>query len=132
MAMPIGVLIALFLTEYAGGRGAAADEADRSTCSTACRRSSSASSSSRLLVDHKQQSGFAGAVALAIIELPLIARGSQEVLLLVPNSLREASDALGVAPLALGPDGGAAHRARRHRHRRPCSPSPAPPARPRR
>ncbi len=29
--------------------------------------------------------------------LPLIARGSQEVLLLVPNSLREAADALGVS-----------------------------------
>jgi phosphate transport system permease protein len=36
-------------------------------------------------------------VALAIIELPLIARGSQEVLQLVPGNLREASDALGVA-----------------------------------
>ena len=39
-------------------------------------------------------------MALAIIELPLIARGSQEVLLLVPNSMREAADALGVSPLA--------------------------------
>ena len=36
-------------------------------------------------------------MALAIIELPLIARGSQEVLLLVPNSMREAADALGVS-----------------------------------
>ena len=50
-----------------------------------------------LLVDHQQQSGFAGSVALAIIMLPLIARGSQEVLLLVPGSLREAADALGVS-----------------------------------
>ncbi len=41
-------------------------------------------------------SGFAGSVALAIIMLPLIARSSQEVLLLVPGSLREAADALGV------------------------------------
>ena len=36
-------------------------------------------------------------MALAIIELPLIARGSQEVLLLVPDNLREAADALGVS-----------------------------------
>ena len=36
-------------------------------------------------------------MALAIIMLPLVARGSQEVLLLVPNSLREAADALGVS-----------------------------------
>jgi phosphate transport system permease protein len=41
-------------------------------------------------------SGFAGSIALAIIMLPLIARASQEVLLLVPSTLREAADALGV------------------------------------
>ena len=42
------------------------------------------------------ESGLAGSVALAIVMLPLIARSSQEVLLLVPRSLREAADALGV------------------------------------
>jgi phosphate transport system permease protein len=50
-----------------------------------------------LLVVGHHQSGFAGSIALAIIMLPLIARGSQEVLLLVPGSLREAADALGVS-----------------------------------
>jgi phosphate transport system permease protein len=49
-----------------------------------------------LLVVGHGQSGFAAAVALAIIEVPLIARSSQEVLLLVPGHLREAADALGV------------------------------------
>jgi phosphate transport system permease protein len=39
---------------------------------------------------------MAGSVALAIVMLPLIARSSQEVLLRVPSSLREAGDALGV------------------------------------
>ena len=38
-----------------------------------------------LLVDHHKQSGFAASVALAIIMLPLIARGTQEVLLLGPE-----------------------------------------------
>jgi phosphate transport system permease protein len=42
-------------------------------------------------------SGFAASVALGIIELPLIARGTQEVLMLVPNNLREGADALGVS-----------------------------------
>ena len=41
-------------------------------------------------------SGFAGAIALSVVMLPLIARSSQEVLLLVPGTLREAADALGV------------------------------------
>lgn len=96
MAMPIGVLIALFLTEYAGARGVR-------TMKLVLDLLNGLPSIVlgvfvfALLVAHKQQTAFAGAVALAIIELPLIARGSQEVLLLVPKSLREASDALGVA-----------------------------------
>jgi phosphate transport system permease protein len=96
MAMPVGVMIALYLTEYAGARGTGPL---RLTLDLLNGLPSIILGIFvfALLVDHKQQSGFAGSVALAIIELPLIARGSQEVLLLVPKSLREASDALGVA-----------------------------------
>lgn len=43
------------------------------------------------------QSVFAGSFALAIIMLPLVSRTTMEVLALVPNSLREASYALGVS-----------------------------------
>lgn len=50
-----------------------------------------------LLVLGHQQSAIAAAVALAIIMLPLVARSTQEVLALVPESLREASLALGVS-----------------------------------
>lgn len=49
-----------------------------------------------LVAPEHADSGFAGSVALAIIMLPLIARASQEVLLTVPQGLRDASDALGV------------------------------------
>jgi len=96
MAMPIGVLIALFLSEYSGARGAR-------TLKTVLDLVNGLPSiilglfAFIAFVEFKGQSGFAGAIALAIIELPLIARGSQEVLQLVPGSLREASDALGVA-----------------------------------
>jgi phosphate transport system permease protein len=41
--------------------------------------------------------GFAGSLALAILELPIIVRASEEMILLVPSALREASYALGVA-----------------------------------
>jgi phosphate transport system permease protein len=44
-----------------------------------------------------RQSALAGAFALAIIMLPLVARATMEVLVLVPNELREASYALGVS-----------------------------------
>jgi phosphate transport system permease protein len=45
----------------------------------------------------RHQSAIAGGGALAIIMLPLVARATMEVLTLVPNSLREASYALGVS-----------------------------------
>ena len=57
-------------------------------------------------------SGFAGSLALACLMLPIVIRSSEEMLKLVPNSLREASYALGasktrvtitvVLPAALG------------------------------
>jgi phosphate transport system permease protein len=42
-----------------------------------------------------EQSGFAGALALACLMLPIVIRTSEEMLRLVPNELRYASQALG-------------------------------------
>ncbi|MGH2958022.1 MAG: PstA family ABC transporter permease, partial [Solirubrobacterales bacterium] len=50
-----------------------------------------------LIVAGHHQSGFAAALALAVIELPMIARTTQEVLALVPRTLREGAEALGVS-----------------------------------
>lgn len=97
IAMPLGVLIAIYLTEFSGSR---VSSFVRSTLDLMNGLPSIVVGLFLfvLLVKPTQTlSGFAGALALAIIELPLIARGSQEVLLLVPSSLREASDALGVS-----------------------------------
>jgi phosphate transport system permease protein len=98
IAVPVGILTGLYLTEFAGPRSRPARAL-------------------KLVLDLLQglptiivgvvvyglivatthvESGFAGSIALAIVMLPLIARSSQEVLLLVPGSLREAADALGV------------------------------------
>jgi phosphate transport system permease protein len=96
IAMPIGILVALFLTEFAGAR---ATHLIRLTMDLMNGLPSIIIGLFvfGLLVNHRGQTGFAAAVALAIIEVPLIARGSQEVLLLVPGSLREAAEALGVS-----------------------------------
>jgi phosphate transport system permease protein len=96
IAMPIGILVALYLTEFAGRR---ATSQIRLTLDLLNGLPSIIIGLFvfGLLVDHKQQSAFAASVALAIIELPMIARGSQEVLMLVPESMREAADALGVS-----------------------------------
>jgi phosphate transport system permease protein len=50
-----------------------------------------------LLIIGHAQSALAASFALAIIMLPLVARSTQEVLALVPGTLREASSALGVS-----------------------------------
>jgi phosphate transport system permease protein len=50
-----------------------------------------------MIVAAHGQSAFAGSFALAIIMVPLIARATEEVLLLVPAAQREASLALGVS-----------------------------------
>src|SRR5215813_13042178 len=41
-------------------------------------------------------SGLAGAVALAVIVIPVVVRTTEDMLLLVPNALREAAAALGL------------------------------------
>lgn len=96
IAFPIGILTALYLTQFAGPRAARTlitgleQLAGVPTIITAVFVYG-------LIVAHKGQSGLAVGVALAIIEVPLIARASAEALNRVPATLREASDALGVA-----------------------------------
>jgi phosphate transport system permease protein len=96
MALPVGVLIAIFLTELA-------PKAVARPIQTALDVMNGLPSIIigifiyGVLVAGHQQSALAGSCALAIIALPLIARSTQEVLRLVPNSLREAGLALGSA-----------------------------------
>ena len=97
IAVPLGLLVAIYLNEY-GGKAFA--------------------TLVRLLVDvmtgipsivaglfvlafwviglHKGYSGFAGAMALSILMLPVVTRASEEMLRLVPDPLREAAYALGI------------------------------------
>jgi phosphate transport system permease protein len=96
IAAPVGILIALYLTEFAGRRTASAIRLALDLLNGMPTILIGLFIFGLLVVGH-HQSGFAGAVALAVVMLPLIARATQEVLLLVPSSLREAADALGVS-----------------------------------
>lgn len=96
IAMPLGVLAAIFVTEFAGNRVAGVSKLTLDLINGLPSIIIGVFIFGLLVANHKQ-SGVAGSIALAIIELPLIARGAQEVLLLVPSNLREAADALGVA-----------------------------------
>lgn len=97
IAMPTGILVALYLTELAGGSRLARLVALALDLLNGLPTIIIGLFIFGLFVVGGGQSGFAGSLALAIIMLPLIARAAQEVLLLVPNSMREAADALGVS-----------------------------------
>jgi phosphate transport system permease protein len=96
IALPIGVLIALYVSEYAGSRASHLVKLSMDVMN-GLPSIIIGLFIFGLMVNHRRQSGIAGSVALAIIELPLIARGTQEVLALLPRNQREAADALGVS-----------------------------------
>ena len=95
MAIPCSILVAIFMSEYAGPR-----------LSVSLRVVLDVLNGVPaiivgifvfgLLVVGRGQSAIFGAFALAILMLPMVARATQEVLEIVPRSLREASLALGV------------------------------------
>jgi phosphate transport system permease protein len=96
MALPVGILVAIYVNEFAprvirNAVGLALDVLNGIPAIVI------AIFVFGLLVVGHGQSGFAGAFALAVLMLPLVARATIEVLALVPDSLREASLALGVA-----------------------------------
>jgi phosphate transport system permease protein len=96
IAMPVGILTALYVTEFAGRWSARAIRLALDLLNGLPTIVVGLFVFGLLVVGH-HQSGFAGSFALAIIMLPLIARATQEVLMLVPAGLREAADALGVS-----------------------------------
>jgi phosphate transport system permease protein len=96
IALPLGILIALFQTEFAGPRSKPAIRLTLDVLNGLPTIIVGVFVFGLLVVGN-HQSGFAGGFALSIVMLPLIARATQEVLLLVPSSLREAADALGVS-----------------------------------
>ena len=95
MALPVGILVALYLAEFA-------PQKIRTSVSLALDVLNGVPAIVigifvfGLLVVGHGQSGWAGAFALACLMLPLVARSTMEVLLLVPSSLREASLGLGI------------------------------------
>lgn len=96
VAVPLGVLIAIFLTEYANARTAWPVRLALDLLNGLPTIVIGMFLFGLLVVGH-HQSGFAASLALAIIMLPLIARAAQEVLLLVPQSQRDAAHALGMS-----------------------------------
>jgi phosphate transport system permease protein len=96
MALPVGILIALYVSEFAPPRVA---DLARLVLDVLNGLPSIILGIFvfGLLVVGSGQAGWKGSFALSIIMLPLIARATQEVLALVPSTLREGALALGAS-----------------------------------
>ncbi|MBN0045145.1 phosphate ABC transporter permease PstA [Streptomyces actuosus] len=97
IAVPIGVLTAIYLVEYGKGKLAKAITffVDVMTGIPSIVAGLFILSFWILILD-MGYSGFAGSLALSILMMPVVVRSTEEMLKLVPNELREASLALGV------------------------------------
>ncbi|WP_406304225.1 phosphate ABC transporter permease PstA [Streptomyces sp. NBC_00879] len=97
IAAPIGLLTAIYLVEYGRGRLAKAVTffVDVMTGIPSIVAALFILATWNLMLGFGP-SGFAGAMALAILMMPVVVRSTEEMLKLVPNELREASLALGI------------------------------------
>ena len=95
MAVPLGILGAIYLNEYGGNNWLARLIGFFSDVMTGVPSIIMGLFIFSIWVLHFGYSGFAGALALGCLMLPIVIRSTYEMLRLVPNSLREGSYALG-------------------------------------
>ncbi len=98
MSIPVGLLTAIYLVEYGRGRLARAITffVDVMTGIPSIVAGLFAFALFALFFGPGVRMGFAGAVALSVLMVPVLVRSTEEMLKIVPNELREASFALGV------------------------------------
>ena len=95
MAIPVAVLVAIYMAEYARPRISRGLRIVLDVLNGVPAIVVGVFVFGLLVVGHGQSAVF-GAFALAILMLPMVARATQEILEVVPQSLRHASLALGV------------------------------------
>jgi phosphate transport system permease protein len=95
MAIPVAVLVAIYMTEYAGPRVSRGLRIVLDVLNGVPAIVVGVFVFGLLVVGNGQSAIF-GAFSLAVLMLPMVARATQEILDVVPQSLRHASLALGV------------------------------------
>jgi len=95
MAIPLGVLGAIYLNEFGKRRRLASVIRFLSDVMTGVPSIVMGLFIYTIWVLRYRQSGFAGGLALACLMLPIVIRTTEEMLRLVPDELRHGSDALG-------------------------------------
>ncbi|MGE0449022.1 MAG: phosphate ABC transporter permease PstA [Vicinamibacterales bacterium] len=95
MAVPVGILSGVYMSEYAGSRFASVIRFAADTLNGVPSIVIGVFVYGIAVLPFKQFSAFAGGLALGIMMIPIIARTTEELLLLVPGSMREGALALG-------------------------------------
>lgn len=98
ISIPIGLMTSIYLVEYGRGRLAQGITflVDVMTGIPSIVAGLFAYAVFSIFLGPGTRTGIAGAVALAVLMIPVVVRSSEEMLRLVPNELREAAYALGV------------------------------------
>ncbi len=98
ISIPIGLMTSIYLVEYGRGRLARSITffVDVMTGIPSIVAGLFAYAVFSALLGPGERLGLAGAMALAVLMIPVVVRSSEEMLRLVPNELREAAFALGV------------------------------------
>jgi len=95
MAVPIGVISGVYMSEYAGSRFAATTRFAADTLNGVPSIVIGLFAYGVVVLPFKQFSALAGGFALGVMMIPIIARTTEELLLLVPGTMREGALALG-------------------------------------
>jgi len=95
--MPLGIAIGVFLSEFGAGRFASLVRFVVDTLTGIPSIVTGVFVYAIIVVPLKHFSALAGGVALAVIMIPIVARTTEEMIKLVPQSLREGALALGAA-----------------------------------
>ena len=95
MAVPIGILSGVYLSEYRGTRFASAVRFAADTLNGVPSIVIGVFAYAVVVLPLRHFSTLAGGFALGVMMIPIIARTTEELLLLVPNALREGALALG-------------------------------------
>lgn len=96
IGVPVGVLGALYLAEYGDGRLGFCARYAADVLNGVPSIVMGIFAYGMVVLPMKRFSGLAGAVALAVILIPLVLRNAEEFIRLVPGNIREAALALGV------------------------------------
>jgi len=95
LAIPIGIMSGVYMAEYAGSRSAAVVRFAADTLNGVPSIVMGVFVYGFAVLPFKQFSAIAGGIALGIMMIPIIARTTEELLLLVPGTMREGALALG-------------------------------------